>query len=133
MSGMSFQKTVAYCELMSSTLKPQLDEMPHLTGESESLDLLIAELKDLDGQQQALKGRLQEVIHQRQDAERRGQTLRSQIAAQLQGKLGFTNENLISFGINPRKAGRRPRVTLPPKETEGMVEDAPAPSNTTAS
>jgi chromosome segregation ATPase len=107
MPGLSYQKTVSYCELLSSTLKPLLETMPHLQEESESLDELIAELKGLDTQQQALKGRLQEITHLRQVVERRGQALRSRIAAQLQGKLGFTNENLISFGINPRKAGRR--------------------------
>ena len=112
MPGLSFQKIVAYCELLSSTLKPLLQDMPHLKDESESLDALIAELKGLDAQQLALQGRLQEIIHQRQNAERRGQTLRSRIAAQLQGKLGFTNENLLAFGINPRRAGRR-RVAIP--------------------
>jgi hypothetical protein len=132
MPGLSFQKTVAYCELLSSTLKPQLEEMPHLTGESESLDALIAELKGLDSLQMALKGRLQEIIHQRQDAERRGQTLRSRIAAQLQGKLGFTNENLVSFGITPRKAGRRRRATQPPDKKKGSEKGAPAPSTPTA-
>jgi prefoldin subunit 5 len=107
MPGLSYQKTISYCELLSSRLKPLLETMPHLQEESESLDALIAELKGLDTQQQALKGRLQEITHLRQTTERRGQALRSRIAAQLQGKLGFTNENLISFGINPRKAGRR--------------------------
>ena len=107
MPGLSYQKTVAFCELLSSTLKPQLEEMPHLKDEAENLDELIAELKGLDNQQQALRGRLQEITHLRQDAERRGQSLRSRIAAQLQGKLGFTNENLVAFGIIPRKPGRR--------------------------
>ena len=132
MPGLSFQKTVAYCELLSSTLKPLLETMPHLQEESESLDTLIVELKGLDTQQQALKGRLQEITRLRQTMERSGQALRSRIAAQLQGKLGFTNENLISFGITPRKSGRRPRVTLPPEETESMVQDAPVLSTTTA-
>lgn len=132
MPGLSYQKTVAYCELLSSTLKPQLDEMPHLKGESESLDALIAELKDLNSQQHALKGHLQEIIHLRQDAERRGQALRSRIAAQLQGKLGFTNENLLSFGIIPRKARRR-RATQPPEETKDAIQSAPDPSTPPAS
>lgn len=131
MPGLSFQKTVAYCELLSSTLKPQLEEMPHLKDESENLDALIAELKGLDSQQMALKGRLQEIIHQRQNAERRGQTLRSRIGAQLQGKLGFTNENLVSFGINPRKAGRRRRPAQPTEEKKGKAKGTPASSTTT--
>jgi hypothetical protein len=121
MPGLSYQKTVAYCELLSSTLKAQLEAMPHLKDESESLDALIDELKGLDTQQMALKGRLKEIIHQRQNAERRGQTLRSRIAAQLQGKLGFTNENLVAFGIAPRKAGRRRRASKPAEEKKGAA------------
>ncbi|HEX7186397.1 MAG TPA: hypothetical protein VF756_31535 [Thermoanaerobaculia bacterium] len=129
MPGLSYQKTVAYCELLSSTLKPQLEEMPHLKGDSESLDLVIAELKELDSQQQALKARLQEITHLRQDAERRGQSLRSRIAAQIQGRLGFTNESLLAYGINPRKPGRR-RAATPETATKDAAQDTAAPSTT---
>ena len=134
MPGLSFQKTVTYCELLSSTLKPQLEEMPHLKDESESLNTLIVELKGLDAQQLALKGRLQEITRLRQDAERRGQSLRSRIAAQLQGKLGFTNENLLAFGISPRKPGRRrPASPETPATTTkaDAVQDTAAPTTTT--
>jgi hypothetical protein len=123
MPGLSFQKTISYCELLSLTLKPQLETLPHLRDESVSLDGLIVELKGLDAEQQALKGRLQEIIHLRQGAEVRGQKLRSRIAAQIQGKLGFTNENLHAFGITPRKTTRRRRAVKP---------DETAPSTTPA-
>ena len=136
MPGLSYQKTVTYCELLNETLKPLLTQMTHLQEESQSLDALIVELKGLDAQQLALKGRLQEIVRLRQEAERRGQSLRSRIAAQLQGKLGFTNENLLAFGINPRKPGRRRAVppetpvAIPKKDaTQGTA--APATTTTT--
>ena len=110
MPGLTFQKTISFCELLSATLKPQLGELPHLREESESLDGVIIELRGLDTEQQALTGRLKEIIHLRQDAESRGQKLRSRIVAQIQGKLGFTNENLHAFGITPRKTTRRRRA-----------------------
>jgi hypothetical protein len=131
MPGLSYQKTVAFCELLSSTLKPQLEEMPHLRGESESLDGLIFELKGLDSQQQVLKGRLQEITRLRQEAERRGQALRSRIAAQLQGKLGFTNENLLSFGISPRKPGRRRSESPAAAAKKDAAKGTPATPTTT--
>src|SRR4028119_2102609 len=91
------------------TLKPQLEELPHLKEESIGLDELIVELKGLDQEQQTLRGRLKEITRLRQEAELRGQQLRSRIAAQLRGKLGFKNENLTAFGIIPRKrVMRRP-------------------------
>lgn len=120
MPGLSFQKTTTFCELLSATLKPQLDEFPHLTEESTSLDEVIVELKSLDTEQQALRGRLKEIIHLRQDAEIRGQKLRSRIVAQIQGKLGFTNENLHAFGITPRKTTRRRRAAAT-KAKEGAA------------
>jgi len=133
MPNLSYQKIVTFCELLSVTLKPQLEEMPHLKDESASLDTLIAELKELDAQQLALKGRLQEVTRLRQEAERRGQSLRSRIAAQLQGKLGFTNENLLAFGINPRRAGRRRAAPETPGTTtkKDAAQDTAAPTTTT--
>src|SRR4028118_1494611 len=96
------------------TLKPQLEELPHLKEESIGLDELIVELKGLDQEQQTLRGRLKEITRLRQEAELRGQQLRSRIAAQLRGKLGFKNENLTAFGIIPRKRVLRRRSPATP-------------------
>ena len=130
MPGISFQKIVSYCELLSSTLRAQLTELPHMQPESESLDELIEEVKDLDQEQQELRGRLKEVTRRRQEAEIRSRDLRSRIVAQLQGKLGFTNENLLAFGITPRKRTRRrpapPEPELPPPPTEDAPPSLPA-------
>jgi len=139
MPGLSFQKTISFCELLSATLKPQLDEFPHLREESVSLDGVIIELRDLDTEQQALRGRLKEIVHLRQDAESRGQNLRSRIVAQIQGKLGFTNENLYAFGITPRKTTRRRRAAdtkaeeraVRRKSKKKTADPAPPTSQTT--
>jgi hypothetical protein len=116
MPGLSQQKTVAFCELLSSTLKTFLDEMPYLKEESASLDGVIVELKGLSNEQEAIRGRSREVTRLRKGAEKRSQELRSRIVAQLQGKLGFSNESLMAFGITPRKTTRRRRAK-PPEET----------------
>jgi hypothetical protein len=115
MPGLSHQKTVVFCELLSTTLKSQLEQMPHLTTESEGLDELITQLKDLSSEQEALKGRSREVSRLRREVEQRSQVMRSRIVAQLQGKLGFKNETLLAFGITPRKTRRR-KATTPPEE-----------------
>lgn len=123
MPGLSYQKTISHCELLNMTLKPQLEELPHLKEESTDLDALIGELKGLDQEQQTLKGRLSEITRLRQEAELRGQQLRSRIVAQLQGKLGFKNENLTAFGITPRKRVIRRRPNAKPPI------DAPEPAD----
>lgn len=136
MPGLSHQKTVAFCELLSTTLKEHLAEMPHLTEESTSLDGLIVELKGLSNEQEALKGRSREVSRLRREAEQRSQSLRSRIVVQLQGKLGFKNESLLAFGITPRKTRRR-RATAPPEEQistspkKTAPQDTPSPSSGT--
>jgi hypothetical protein len=126
MPSQSFQKIVSLTELLNSTLKQQLTEMPHLKGESEDLDKLITEVKALDQEQETLRGRLKEIVRLRQDAERRGTDLRSRVAAQLQGKLGFTNENLLGFGIKPRKRERKKstRKVKPPEEVVAKKDAA---------
>lgn len=120
MPGVSQQKTIAFCELLNTTLKPQLEEMPHLKEDSASLDGVVTELKGLSNEQEALKGRSREITRLRKDAEKRSQVLRSRIVAQLQGKLGFSNESLLAFGITPRKTTRRRRATKPPEETPAV-------------
>lgn len=132
MPGLSQQKTVAYCELLSTTLKQHLEEMPHLKDESEGLDGTIVELKGLSNEQEALRGRSREITRLRREAERRSQQLRSRIVAQLQGKLGFTNESLMAFGITPRKTVRRRRATKPPEEKgahQSAAKGTPSPSS----
>ena len=117
MPGQSFQKIVSFCELLNATLKPQLTEMPHLQDESAELDALVAQAKSLSNEQEVLRGRLREITRLRREAELHGQDLRSRIAAQLRGKMGFANENLLGFGIPPRKRTR--------KKPEKQPEPAP--------
>jgi hypothetical protein len=125
MPGQSFQKIVSFCELLNATLKPQLTEMPHLQDESTELDTLVAQAKSLDNEQQVLRGRLREITRLRREAELHGQDLRSRIAAQIRGKMGFANENLLGFGILPRKRTR--------KKPEKQPEPAPTPTPQTPS
>lgn len=107
MPGVSFQKIVSMAELLNATLKERLTEMPHLKGESDELEQFLGEVKGLSQEQETLRGRLREIVRLRQEAERHGAELHSRVAAQLKGKLGFTNENLMAYGITPRKRERK--------------------------
>jgi hypothetical protein len=114
MPGISFRKIVSFCELLNSNLKTHLADMPHLQEESAGLDALVTQAKSLDNEQQLLRGRLSEITRLRREAELQGRDLRSRVVAQLQGKLGFKNENLLGFGIPPRKRGRKKQGDLKP-------------------
>lgn len=127
MPGLSFQTIVTDCELLNSTLKPQLPEMPHLQEESENLDALVGEAKTLSNEQEVLRGRLREITRLRRETELRSQELRSRIAAQLRGKLGFKNENLLGFGITPQKRARKKAEKKPvPVTTPASSSSPPA-------
>jgi len=120
MPGITFQRIVGDCELLSSNLKPLLTEMPLLQEESSALDTLIAKAKSLGNEQEVLTGRLREITRLRQETQRESQDMRSRVASLLRGKLGFKNESLLGFGIPPRKRARKkPEKTADPKPVPG--------------
>jgi chromosome segregation ATPase len=107
MAGSSFQKVVSDCELLKDALVPLLGEMPHLNAENTELEAFLNEVKSLRTRQKELTSQLREVVRLRREAETRGQDLRSRVAAQLRGKLGFKSEQLLKFGIPPRRKRRK--------------------------
>lgn len=126
MAGITFQKIVTDCELLNDALEPLLGEMPHLTGEHAELETFLNDVKALLARQNELTGQLRQVTRLRKEAEVRGQDLRGRVAAQLRGKLGFKNEQLLKFGIPPRRKPRRkpeePPVPKPQESSEVEVE-----------
>ena len=123
MPTISFQKIIGDCELLTSNLRPLLTEMPLLQEESDALEALIARAKSLGNEQKVLTGRLREITRLRQEAQRESNDMRSRVAALLRGKLGFQNENLLGFGVPPRKRSRKKTATPQPTPTE------PTPGN----
>jgi chromosome segregation ATPase len=115
MSSLTFEKVVADCELLKGALEPLLGEMPHLNGENTELEAFLSEVKSLRRQQKELTGRLREVVRLRREAEARGQDLRSRVAAQLRGKLGFKSEQLLKFGVPPRRKPTRRKAEAKPE------------------
>jgi hypothetical protein len=110
-----FAKKINDWELLSTNVKPHLAEMPYLQDIATELDALIAQAKQLDAEQEIMRGRLQDSVHQRQLLEKQGESLRRRAGSHLRGSFGFTSDNLVKFGIRPRKQGPRgPRKKQPP-------------------
>jgi hypothetical protein len=84
----------------------------------------------LSQEQEALRGRLKEITRLRREAERRGTELRSRVVAQLKGKLGFTNENLLAYGITPHKRDRK-KPTSKRAPPAAATQDAESGSSST--
>jgi hypothetical protein len=123
MAGTTFAKVVTDCDLLKTSMEPLLTEMPHLAPEHTELVSFLDDARSLNTRQNELTGQLRQTIRLRQEAEVRGQDLRSRVAAQLRGKLGFKNEQLLKFGVPPR----RQRVRRSGEETPSP---APTPSTT---
>jgi hypothetical protein len=101
-------------ELMSTNLKPHLADMPFLQPIAADLETVISDAKALDTDQEVARKRLSDIIHKRQDVEKRGEKLRIRLSAHLKGSFGYTSDELIQFGITPRpRVIRRKKVTPP--------------------
>lgn len=125
----TFAKRINDWELLNTNIKPHLPDMPHLQGISTELDALIVQSKELDSQQEIARGQLQDLVHQRQSLEKQGETLRRRAGSVLKGSLGFTSDDLVKFGIRPRKTGSRgPRKPKPPVTPETPETPAPVAS-----
>jgi hypothetical protein len=106
-----FAKKITEWELLSANLRPHLAEMPFLQGLVDELDALIAQARALDSEQELVRGRLQVIVHKRQEAEKQGERLRGRATAHLKGSFGFASDDLVQFGVRPVKGVRGPRKT----------------------
>jgi len=89
--------------------------MPFLQEIVTALEALIAQAKGLDGEQETVRGQLQDAVHRRQIVEKQGEALRRRAASHLRGVFGFTSDELVRFGVRPRKTGPRgPRKAKSP-------------------
>jgi hypothetical protein len=111
----TFAKKITDWELMSGSIKPHLQEMPHLQEIVTVLDALIAEAKEVDSQQESARGQWEGLVHRRQMVEKAGEAMRRRAASHLRGSFGFTSDELVKFGVRPRKTGPRgPRKAKTP-------------------
>jgi hypothetical protein len=122
-----FAKKITGWELMSANLKPKLAEMPHLEEIVTAIDELIAEAKGLDSEQELARSQLQDVVHRRQDVEKRGEALRRRAASHLKGSFGFSSDELVKYGLRPQPTG--PRKRKAPAETPTAPAPDTSPSN----
>jgi hypothetical protein len=107
MANQTLAKLIADWELLNTALQPHLTDMPFLKDKAAQLQAQIAEAKDMDSQQQDLRGHLQETVRQRKVLEKQGKGNHLEIAAILRGSLGFDNQTLLGFGLKPRRPRRK--------------------------
>jgi predicted nuclease with TOPRIM domain len=114
--------------LLNENVKPHLSEMPQVQPLQIELQTFIEQAESLDAEQEEMRSRLRNLVQERQEVERKGELVRRRMAAHLRGTFGFTNEQLIRFGVKPR-----PRVIRRKAVKEGgsppAASDTPAPQS----
>jgi hypothetical protein len=115
--AMQYAKRSNRWELLSTNLKPHLADMPFLQELITALDGLVVQANALDKVQEVARAAFQDAIHRRQELEKQGELLRRRAESHIKGSLGFTSDDLVKFGIQPRKTGSRGPNKKPPVET----------------
>jgi hypothetical protein len=110
-SASVFSEKITNWDLLNTNMKPVLEEMPHLRPIQAELETLISQARALDSEQEIARSQFRELTRRRQEAEKQGESLRRRVASHLRGTFGFTSEQLIKFGVNPRPTRTRPRKT----------------------
>ena len=128
MAGITFARLVTDCELLKTAVEAELPTLPHLAEEHAGLEAFLTEAKELLARQERLRGEKQDVTRLRQAAEAKGQDLFNRASAVLRGKMGFKNQQLLRFGVAPRKSRtRRPKSAGPaPPTTPAPTSNPPA-------
>ena len=116
----AFAEKITGWELINANVKPRLAEMPHLQEIVTAIDALVAEAWSLDHEQELARGQLEDIIHRRQELEKRGETLRRRTASHLKGSFGFSSDELTKFGVRPRPTG--------PRKRKAPAEPTPTPA-----
>jgi hypothetical protein len=129
--GQSLAERFSRWQVLANNLKDSARATPAVAEELAEMDSLLTEARGLQDRQAQIRGQSREITKQLVDIARRGDKVRRRLGAILQGKLGFTNEELIRYGIRPRRLPIRRR-----KKDEPAVEkvsSAPALQAATAS
>jgi len=107
-------------KVMTTSLQPQLDKLPHLAGQYADLVKTTSDAEALETRQALLKADLQELNHQRRDLLKSGEELRKRIGAALKSEHGFTSERLLEFGLAPKRvrgSGKKAQAKTAPSGT----------------
>jgi hypothetical protein len=116
-SANSFASKITSWELLATNIQPLLPDLPFLQAFYNQLQALIVLARELDSQQETARGEARELTRRRQEVEREGENLRARAMAHLRATYGFTSEQLIRFGINPRpRTTRRQETPVPAPE-----------------
>jgi len=127
-TGRSFAERVNRWQVLVHNLKESRAAGSDLDDELAAIGDLLAEARALQDRQAQLRSESQGITKRLGEIVGRGDRIRSRMGAVLQGKLGFTSEELIRYGFRPLRLPirRRPRQAPPAGEQPPAGQQPPA-------
>ena len=121
-TGFSMSERFTRWQLLANNLK-EAGVTNLVDDELVQLDSLLVEARGLLERQEQARAQARAIRKQLVDIAQRGDSVRSRMGAVLQGKIGFTSQELIRYGFTPRRV---PRRRPKPKQPEGEQQTPPA-------
>ena len=118
-----YSQRITEWDVLVASLEARLPELEWMRPLHQELVDLVAELRSTVLEQEAARARFHDQVSRRMVVESRGVELRGRIAAHLKAHLGFRNDQLRQFGIDPLPRTRR-RVEEPDGQTPEAVKPA---------
>lgn len=126
--GQSLAERINRWQTVANNLKETARATPAVAEELAEMETLLAEARGLQDRQAQVRGQSRELTKQLTVIAERGDKIRGRLGAILQGKLGFTSEELVTYGFKPRKPPVRRRLVLRPS---GQTQPPVTPAGTT--
>jgi hypothetical protein len=124
--------TIRSWDLLNENLKPHLAEMPQVQPLQGELQGFLDAARTLGNEQEETRSKLRDIVRRRKEVERLGEVVRRRVEAHLRGTYGYTNEQLIKFGVKPRPRVIRRKAAKPPETPPAPAvkapQEAPQPS-----
>jgi hypothetical protein len=106
--GRTLSERFARWQVLVNNLK-ESGLIPHVAEEIARLETLLGEARALQDRQDHFRAQSQELTTKLLGIAREGDDLRGRLGANLQGKVGFRNEELLRYGFKPRRLPTRRR------------------------
>lgn len=129
-SAKYFGNLVNNWALLNDNIKPRVEELgPQAQALQVELEQVLGRARALDSRQELARGEFHQLTRDRQALEKEGENLRRRLNSFVRGTYGFTSEQLIPFGIQPRpRIGTRRRTRKPARTEQASTPEASSQS-----
>jgi hypothetical protein len=111
MAKEGLSKELGDWKALVGNVRARLPEFPHLTDMVAGFDAFIVEAEEFQRVHDIHRRQLRETTQRSKDIERRGRSFRNRLVAGVQSTYGVDSVQLVEFGVNPRQATKRRRLT----------------------